>query len=161
MNEERTGKCLRQVEHTRGHLWHRYSIIRSQIYSFGEFNWKSIWTWCILLWFTTTVDTGAKRKTGQKDKQWSTNHYTGNWILSNTDLSKNCSRVFFMSFMRQKWCIGYYYKKNTPLTAVDTDLYWFIMFNLSKMNAYSFHILLVDLFKVECVLCKYIVLRNL
>ena len=46
-------------------------------------------------------------------------------------------------------------QKNTPLTAVDTDLYWFIMFNLSKMNAYSFHILLVDLFKVECVLCKY------
>jgi hypothetical protein len=26
MNEERTGKCLRQVEHIRGHLWHRYSI---------------------------------------------------------------------------------------------------------------------------------------
>ena len=26
MNEERTGKCLRQVEHIRGHLWHIYSI---------------------------------------------------------------------------------------------------------------------------------------
>jgi hypothetical protein len=26
MNEERTWKCLRQVEHIRGHLWHRYSI---------------------------------------------------------------------------------------------------------------------------------------
>jgi hypothetical protein len=26
VNEERTGKCLRQVEHIRGHLWHRYSI---------------------------------------------------------------------------------------------------------------------------------------
>jgi len=24
MNEEMTGKCL-QVEHIRGHLWHRYS----------------------------------------------------------------------------------------------------------------------------------------
>ena len=23
MNEERTGKCLRQMEHIRGHLWHR------------------------------------------------------------------------------------------------------------------------------------------
>jgi hypothetical protein len=22
MNEERTGKCLQQVEHIRGHLWH-------------------------------------------------------------------------------------------------------------------------------------------
>jgi len=22
MNEEMTGKCLRQVEHNRGHLWH-------------------------------------------------------------------------------------------------------------------------------------------
>ena len=26
MDEERTGKCLRQVEHIRGHLWHRYTI---------------------------------------------------------------------------------------------------------------------------------------
>ena len=26
INEERTRKCLRQVEHIRGHLWHRYSV---------------------------------------------------------------------------------------------------------------------------------------
>jgi hypothetical protein len=26
MNEERIGKWLRQVEHIRGHLWHRYSV---------------------------------------------------------------------------------------------------------------------------------------
>jgi len=26
MNEERIGKCLRQVEDIRGHLWHGYSI---------------------------------------------------------------------------------------------------------------------------------------
>jgi hypothetical protein len=25
--KDREGKCLRQVEHIRGHLWHRYSII--------------------------------------------------------------------------------------------------------------------------------------
>jgi hypothetical protein len=31
MNEERTGKCLRQVEHIRGHLWHRYSIAVNQV----------------------------------------------------------------------------------------------------------------------------------
>jgi hypothetical protein len=31
MNEERTGKCLRQVEHNRGHLWHRYSIAVNQV----------------------------------------------------------------------------------------------------------------------------------
>ena len=31
MNEERTGKCLRQVEHIRGHLWHRYSITVNQV----------------------------------------------------------------------------------------------------------------------------------
>ena len=31
MNEERTGKCLRQVEHIRSHLWHRYSITVSQV----------------------------------------------------------------------------------------------------------------------------------
>jgi hypothetical protein len=30
MNEERTGKCLRQVEHICGHLWHRYSITVKQ-----------------------------------------------------------------------------------------------------------------------------------
>ena len=30
MNEERTEKCLRQVEHIRGHLWHRYSITVNQ-----------------------------------------------------------------------------------------------------------------------------------
>jgi hypothetical protein len=26
MNEEGTGKCLRQVEHIRGHFWHIYSV---------------------------------------------------------------------------------------------------------------------------------------
>jgi len=26
MNEERTGKCLRQMEHIRGQLCHRYSV---------------------------------------------------------------------------------------------------------------------------------------
>ena len=31
MNEERTGKCLRQVEHIRGHLLHRYSITINQV----------------------------------------------------------------------------------------------------------------------------------
>ena len=30
MNEERTGKCLRQVEHIRGHLRHIYSISVNQ-----------------------------------------------------------------------------------------------------------------------------------
>jgi len=31
MNEERTRKGLRQVEHIRGHLWHRYSITINQV----------------------------------------------------------------------------------------------------------------------------------
>ena len=31
MNEEWTGKCLRQVEHICGHLWHRYSITVNQL----------------------------------------------------------------------------------------------------------------------------------
>jgi hypothetical protein len=32
MNEERTGKSLRQVEqHIHGHLWHRYSITVNQV----------------------------------------------------------------------------------------------------------------------------------
>jgi hypothetical protein len=31
MNEEMTGKCLRQVAHTRGHLWHRYFITFNQV----------------------------------------------------------------------------------------------------------------------------------
>jgi hypothetical protein len=31
MNEERTGKGLQQVEHIRGHLWHRYSIAVNQV----------------------------------------------------------------------------------------------------------------------------------
>ena len=31
MNEERAGKCLRQVKHIRGHLWHRCSIAVNQI----------------------------------------------------------------------------------------------------------------------------------
>ena len=30
MNEERTGKCLGQVEHIRGYLGHRYSIMANQ-----------------------------------------------------------------------------------------------------------------------------------
>jgi hypothetical protein len=35
MNEERTGKCLRQVEHIHDHLWHRYSITVNQKSSAG------------------------------------------------------------------------------------------------------------------------------
>ena len=31
MNEEKTRKCLRQVEHIRGHLWHIYSIAVNQV----------------------------------------------------------------------------------------------------------------------------------
>jgi len=31
MNEERAGKCLRQVEHIRGHFLHRYSITVNQV----------------------------------------------------------------------------------------------------------------------------------
>jgi len=31
MNEEMTGKWLRQVEHIRSHLWHRYSIMVNQV----------------------------------------------------------------------------------------------------------------------------------
>ena len=31
MNEDRTRKCLRQVKHICGHLWHRYSITVNQI----------------------------------------------------------------------------------------------------------------------------------
>ena len=31
MNEERIRKYLRQVEHIRGHLWHRYSITLNQV----------------------------------------------------------------------------------------------------------------------------------
>jgi hypothetical protein len=31
MNEKRTGKCLLQVEHIRGHLWHLYSLTVNQI----------------------------------------------------------------------------------------------------------------------------------
>jgi hypothetical protein len=40
MNEERTRKCLRQVEHIRGHLWHKYSITVTQV---------------IVAWITTVV----------------------------------------------------------------------------------------------------------
>jgi len=31
MNEERTGKCLRQVEHIRGQLLHIYSVTVNQV----------------------------------------------------------------------------------------------------------------------------------
>ena len=39
MKEERTGNCWRQVEHIRGHLWHRYSMsvlwVMTSVYLFG------------------------------------------------------------------------------------------------------------------------------
>jgi putative effector of murein hydrolase len=31
VNEERTGKCLRHVEHIRGHFWNRYSVAVNQV----------------------------------------------------------------------------------------------------------------------------------
>jgi hypothetical protein len=31
MNEDRIVKCLRQVEHIHGHVWHKYSIAINQV----------------------------------------------------------------------------------------------------------------------------------
>jgi len=31
MKEESTGKCSRQVEHIRGHLWNKYSITVNEV----------------------------------------------------------------------------------------------------------------------------------
>jgi len=31
MNEKKIGNCLRQVEHIRGHLWHRCSVTNDQV----------------------------------------------------------------------------------------------------------------------------------
>ena len=36
MNDERIGKCLPQVEHILGHLWHRYSITVNQVVKFSK-----------------------------------------------------------------------------------------------------------------------------
>ena len=44
MNEEKAGKCVRQVEHIRGHLWHRYSKTMMVVTVK-----RSIWFW--LIWF--------------------------------------------------------------------------------------------------------------
>jgi hypothetical protein len=57
MNEERTGKCLRQVEHIRGHLWHRYSITVNQVMVatvklskwWLQLNRPSLWRWIYLV----------------------------------------------------------------------------------------------------------------
>jgi hypothetical protein len=41
VNDERTGKCLRQVEDIRGHLWHRYFITVNQVMvATVKFNFK-------------------------------------------------------------------------------------------------------------------------
>ena len=41
MNEEMTGKCLRQVEHIRGHLWHRYSItVKFKVFLYFKVRWR-------------------------------------------------------------------------------------------------------------------------
>jgi hypothetical protein len=51
MNEERTGKCLRQVEHIRLHLWHIYSIAVNQVlvatvkFRSDDFNWTKRNSW--------------------------------------------------------------------------------------------------------------------
>jgi hypothetical protein len=47
MNEERTGKCWRKVEHIRGHLWHRYSI-RNGYFSVS-------WIKSLLIWSPLTL----------------------------------------------------------------------------------------------------------
>jgi hypothetical protein len=43
VNEERTGKCLRQVEHIRGHLWHRYSITVNQVIMVATVTFSKWW----------------------------------------------------------------------------------------------------------------------
>jgi hypothetical protein len=40
MNEERTGEWLRQTEHIRGHLWHRYSIAVNQVMVATAYNFE-------------------------------------------------------------------------------------------------------------------------
>ena len=40
LNEERTGKCLRQVENSHGYLWHRYPVT-------DDFNLTNMNTWFV------------------------------------------------------------------------------------------------------------------
>jgi len=49
MNEEMTGKWLRQVEHIRGHLVHRYSRTVNQVIYLSVFSFN-ITIWC-RTWF--------------------------------------------------------------------------------------------------------------
>jgi hypothetical protein len=50
MNEERTGNCLRQVEHIHDHLWHRYFItVNPQIFSMHVMFMVCRYYWDIVL----------------------------------------------------------------------------------------------------------------
>jgi len=43
MNEEKTEKCLRQEEHSGGHLWHRNSITVNQVMVAIQYFQKKNW----------------------------------------------------------------------------------------------------------------------
>jgi hypothetical protein len=47
-----SGNCLRQVEHIRSHLWHRYSIAVNQVIVATGLSFRSIWAHpCFLVGF--------------------------------------------------------------------------------------------------------------
>ena len=59
LNEEWTGKCLRQVEYISGHLWHRYAIAVNHVMvatvklSKWDFNWTKWNPWFSSFLFST------------------------------------------------------------------------------------------------------------
>jgi hypothetical protein len=63
MNEERTGLWLRQTEHIRGHLWHRYSVTVSNVIMFssscGE---QDTCTWIALVFWNMYYPLGVKKR---------------------------------------------------------------------------------------------------
>jgi hypothetical protein len=90
INEERTGKCLRQVEHICGHLWHRYSVTVNRVMVASEKlqpigkSWYSkgglTWTFTFFFFFGVFYHLEHTERQ-QKNSYWISKEY---WPLQHT-----------------------------------------------------------------------------
>jgi hypothetical protein len=107
MNEERTGKCLRQVGHMRGHLWYKCSVTVNQdmvaTINLSKWwlqlnqlepcvlSWKAANTYCIVFGWTRP---GLEPKTYCTQDEYG-NHYATDAICkyANTDDKLKCNNM--------------------------------------------------------------------
>ena len=99
MNEERTGLCLRQMEHIHGHLWHRYSVTANNHDGDRTSNELGI-NGSVASLLAVTCYQGNR---DMKDKLWTCNPYARDVVT--ITMGKFCRKVSFTTGPRCQFLV--------------------------------------------------------